>query len=74
MALVLIRVMQLMADRAGLVMSGRVLKEELVDLKEVVMIYDDKSAEVKISSRSLVQQRLWDLFDLGTLEKFLTIH
>ncbi len=74
MALVLIRIMQLKADKVGLKMSPAVLKEELTDLKEVVMIYKDMSAETKISRRSTVQQRLWNLFSLGTVENQLTLH
>lgn len=74
MALVLIRVMQLKAELSGLRMSAAVLKEELEDLREVVMIYDDKTAETKITSASKVQQLLGDLFDLGSIERLLTIH
>lgn len=74
MALVLIRVMQLRAAQAGLRMSAAVIKEELKDLRQVVMIYDANNAETKITSRSSIQQRLWNLFDLGTVEKQLTIH
>ena len=69
MTLVLIRVMQLKADQAGLKMSPLVLKEELTDLKEVVMIYKDLGAEKKISRKSSVQQRLWDIFSLDTFAK-----
>lgn len=69
MALVLIRVMQLKADQAGLKMSPLVLKEELTDLKEVVMIYKDMEAEKMISRKSSVQQRLWDIYSLDTFAK-----
>lgn len=74
MALVLIRLMQVKSSRAGLEMSATVLKEELIDLKEVIMIYDDKTVQTKISRPSSIQQRLWNLFSLGILEKQLTIH
>ena len=74
MALALVRVMQLKAELAGLRMSASVLKEELIDLQEVVMIYDDKTAQTKITGRSKVQEKLWRLFDLGAMERRLTIH
>jgi transposase len=68
MGLVVIRIMQLKASREGMEMSPAVLKEELADLQEVVMIYDQKHAETKITSRSSIQQRLWELFELGRIE------
>ncbi len=71
MALVLIQVMLQKVDRAGLRMSAAVLKEELTDLKEILMIYDDKNADMKVSRRSSIQQRLWNLFDLGSIERHL---
>jgi transposase len=74
MALLLIRVMELKVCRAGLRMSPAVLKEELADLREIIMVYDPKTAETKVSARSSIQQRLWDLFDLGSLETQLTGH
>jgi hypothetical protein len=49
-------------------MSPAVLKEELMDLREIIMIYDENNAETQISRRSSVQQRLWNLFDLGSAE------
>ena len=51
-----------------------ILKEELSDLKQVIMIYSDQQAQTQISHRGAVQQKLWDLFDLGVAEKDLTIH
>ena len=74
MALVVIRVMQRKAERADLKMSANVLKEELSDLKQVIMVYSDQRARTQITHRSSVQQRLWDLFDLGAVESQLTIH
>ena len=74
MALVLIRVMQLKAAKAGIRMSASVLKQELTDLKEITLIYDSNSAQTLISNRSSVQQRLWEIFDLGTVERQLTRH
>jgi len=74
MALILIRVMERKTDLAGLPMSPALIKEELVDLKEVIMVYDDKTAETQITRRSAVQKRLWGLFDLGFVEEQLTRH
>jgi len=74
MALLLIRVMELKAARAGLRMSPAVLKQELDDLREIVIIYDNSAAEIKVSTRSSIQQKLWELFDLQLLENQLTRH
>jgi transposase len=71
MALVLLQVMRQKVERAGLRMSAAVLKEELTDLQEILLIYDEKHADRKISRRSSIQQRLWDLFDLGAIERRL---
>ena len=71
MALVLIQVMLQKTARAGLQMSAAVLKEELIDLKEILMIYDLKNVDMNVSHRSSVQQQLWDLFDLGSIERRL---
>lgn len=72
MSLVLIRVMELKAAKAGLQMSPAVLKEELIDLREITMIYEDQTAQTLISQRSSVQKKLWKLFKLGFWEKRLT--
>ena len=74
MALVLIRVMERKTAQVGPAMSPALIKEELTDLEEVVMVYDNNIAETQITRRSSVQQRLWDLFDLGPLENQLTRH
>src|SRR5919106_2183309 len=74
MSLVLIRVMELKAAKAGLQMSPTVLKEELTDLRGITLMYDDKTAQRLISRRSSVQQKLWNLFQLGIWEKHLSIH
>ena len=71
MALLLIQVMVQKAERAGLRMSAALLRQELTDLRKIVMIYDEQRAERKISHRSSVQQQLWDLFDLGSIERRL---
>jgi len=74
MALVVIRVMLREAELADLKMSANVLKEELSDLKQVIMVYSDQKAREQISHRSAVQQRLWDLFELEAVLQDLTIH
>jgi transposase len=74
MSLVLIRIMLRKCEEADLKMSAAVLKQELDDLKEVVMIYSPRKAERKITRRSTVQAGLWELFDLDTAERHLTIH
>ena len=73
MALLLIRLMERKTALAGLPMSPVLIKEELADLKEVVMVYEDERAQALITHRSAVQQCLWDPFDLGTAEKSLTL-
>ena len=42
-----------------------------MDLKEVTMAYDDKTAETQITRRSALQKRVWGLFDLGSVEEQL---
>jgi transposase len=74
MALMLIRVREILTTEAGLPMSPAVLKEELSDLQEILLIYDTQNAEMQISRRSSIQQRLWNLFDLSSVEKQLTGH
>lgn len=71
MALVLLQVMVQKAAHAGLRMSAAVLKEELTDLQEILLIYDEKHADRKITRRSSIQQRLWQLFDLDAIERRL---
>jgi hypothetical protein len=38
------------------------------------MVYENDTAQAVITHRSAVQQRLWDLFELGTAERQLTLH
>jgi transposase len=74
MALVLLRVMELKAAKAGMRMSPLLIKEELTDLKEITLVYDTNTADIQITTRSSVQQRLWDLFNLDTIHNALTGH
>ena len=71
MSLVVIKVMEYKAAKAGMRMSPAVLKEELSDLKEIVMVYDENTAQTQISRRSSIQKKLWQLFDLGSIEEKL---
>jgi len=74
MALLLIRVMERKTARAGLPMSPVLIREELTDLKEVIMVYENQTAEAVITHRSAVQKRLWDLFNLASAQEHLTLH
>lgn len=73
MAMVLMRVMERMTAMAGLPMSPTLIKEELNDLKQVIMVYEDRHAESQITQRSSVQQKMWDIFELRTVEEKLTL-
>ncbi len=72
MALILLRIMERKTALAGLPMSPMLIKEELCDLREVLMLYEDKTIQTQITARSAVQQRLWELFGLGRAEGQLT--
>ena len=68
-ALMLIRIMEYKAATNNIKMSPHVLKQELKDLKKVILIYDEKTAKTKITHRSTVQKQLWNIFKLDTLKK-----
>ena len=69
LALMLIRIMEYKATINNIKMSPHVLKQELKDLKKVILIYNEKTARTKITHRSTVQKQLWDIFKLDTLKK-----
>lgn len=73
-SMTLMRVMQWKTEQAGYRMSPNVIKEELTDLQEVVMVYSSTEAERKITERSTVQGILWNLFRMEEIESKLTIH
>jgi len=50
------------------------IKEELQDLKLITMIYKDNDYETKVTDRSTVQQKLFDIFKLDEIENDLTLH
>jgi hypothetical protein len=66
--------MQWMTEQAGYKMSPTVLKDELIDIQEVVMVYSRTDAERKITEKSAVQQKLWKIFELEKIEKQLSLH
>lgn len=74
LSMTLMRVMQWMVEQVGYKMSPNLLKEELSDLQEIVMVYSSKEAERRISQRSTVQNKLWDVFQLGEIEMQLLLH
>ena len=72
-SMTLLRFMQWKAEKSGYKMSPQVLKEELSDIEEVIMIYNMKEAKRKITDRSSVQDKLWRIFRLGDIEKKLLL-
>jgi len=74
MSLVLIRVMELKLERENMKMSANVIKQELIDIQQTLLIYDEKKIVKKITSKSTVQNRLFEIFNLTTYENDLTIH
>ncbi|MFC1835611.1 IS1634 family transposase [Thermodesulfobacteriota bacterium] len=70
-ALSLMRVMQWKAENAGYKMSPQLLKDELSDIREVIMVYSRKRATRMISNRSMVQNKLWKEFKLDEIEQIL---
>ncbi len=73
-SMTLMRVMQWMTEKGGCAMSPALLKEELSELKEVVMVYSLKEAKRKVTHRSSVQEKLWKIFDLDPVAKQLSLH
>lgn len=68
MALVIIRMMEYKTVVNDIKMSPQVLKQELKDIKKAILVYDEKTAKPKITHRSTVQNKLWEIFNLETLE------
>jgi transposase len=73
-SMTLMHVMQWKAAAAGYKMSPKVLKDELSDIREVVMLYSPTHAKKKITDRSRVQTHLWDIFKLNEIEQMLALH
>lgn len=74
MSLILIRIMELKLERENLKMSPNVIKQELIDLQQAILIYDEKKVVSKITIKSSVQNKLFDIFNLSLYETNLTIH
>ena len=55
-------------------MSASLLKEELSDVYEILMIYQGGRAERKISTLSSVQKKLYDIFHLREIEERIVLH
>lgn len=70
-SMTLMRVMQWKAQRFGYCMSPHLLKDELSDIKEVAPAYSPSDVRKKITRRSAVQSKLWEVFKLGDVEKHL---
>ena len=49
-----------------LAMSAAVLKEELADIQEIYLEMGPGKAQHMLTSRSTIQQQLYDLFELHT--------
>jgi hypothetical protein len=64
-ALMLMKVVELLCTQSGLHMSPALIKEELTDIKAVTLVYGPKDVTTEITKRSTVQQKLWDLLRLG---------
>lgn len=73
-ALTLMRVMQWKVQQNGYKMSPALLKEELSDIRDVIMVYASNQARRQITDRSAVQKKLWDIFKLGEVEKLMLQH
>jgi len=72
-SLTLMRVMQWKALQAGYKISPRLLKDELSDIQEVIMVYSHTDARRKVSERSAVQKKLWKAFELDAIEQKLLL-
>lgn len=68
-ALMLMKVLELLCTQSGLSMSPALIKEELLDIQAVTMIYGTKDIQTEITKRSSVQQKLWDLLKLEEVAK-----
>lgn len=64
LALLVLKIMVREARAHGLSMSWNMLKTELADLDEVIVVYLDLRSVRLITERSTIQQRLYDLFEL----------
>lgn len=63
-ALMLMKILELLCLEAELKMSPQLIKDELTDIKAVTLVYSPKDVEMEVTRRSTVQQKMWDLFRL----------
>ncbi len=68
------RVMQWKAEPAGYQISPALPKEELSDIKQVIMVYDANQARRRIADMRAVQKKLWNIFKLEEVETILVQH
>jgi len=73
-SMTLMRVMQWKAQCIGYRMSPHVLKEELSDIQEALLVYGPSDVRRKVTDLSAVQRKLWEVFKLGDVEERLYIH
>lgn len=71
LGLTLMRVMQYKTRKAGYPMTPKLLKDELSDIREIVMVYDPSDARRQISQLSAVQSKLWNVFGLDKMKQML---
>jgi hypothetical protein len=55
-------------------MSPEILKEDLKNIKKIIMIYKDKSTIKQIASQTKIQSELWKMFNLEKIKNVLTLH
>lgn len=64
LSMLVLKVMMRKLEENGMAMSPKVLKEELNDIREVAVLRDSQKVEIKVSTMSAVQKKLFDLFGL----------
>jgi hypothetical protein len=55
-------------------MGPGLLKEELSDIKQVLMLYDSNEARRQIAEMSAVQRKLWNIYTLAEVERLMLQH
>ncbi|MFC1835665.1 hypothetical protein ACFL2Q_13175 [Thermodesulfobacteriota bacterium] len=73
MAVTLMRVMQWKVENALYRMSPQLLKDEVSDIKQILLVYSPSDAGTKITQCSAVQMRLWEVFQLDEIERHLSV-
>jgi len=74
MALLLIKDLQRIAADRGVQLSAHVLKDELSDLEQTLLVYPDKRTATVFTERSTIQKKLWDIIELQSYADELTQH